>query len=154
MAYPIRDHQLLNMVLLHPDRHDTEESWTATGPKSKLIDFYSGWSPTILSLLELIEEEEVPEWQLKIHHPLISWVEGNVALMGDACHPTLPYVAQGAAQAAEDAGVLAAVLSMINKKADIHTALLIYSVGQIPSTYLPILNIRYRKFVNHEERLL
>jgi salicylate hydroxylase len=127
MVYPIRNHQLFNMVLLHPDRHDTEESWTATGPKSNMIEFYSGWSPTVRTLLDLVEEEEVPEWQLNIHKPLASWVEGNVTLMGDACHPTLPYIAQGAAQAVEDAGVLAAVLSLINDKADIHAALLVYS---------------------------
>jgi salicylate hydroxylase len=128
MAYPIRNHQMINMVLLHPDRCDTEESWTATGSKSDMTEFYSSWSPTVRALLDLVEEDEVPEWKLKVLTPLVSWVEGNVALMGDACHPTLPYVAQGAAQAAEDAGVLAAVLSLINDKADIHTALLIYSV--------------------------
>ena len=128
MVYPIRNHQLFNMVLLHPDRCDTEESWTATGPKSNMVEFYSSWSPTVRALLDLVEDDEIPEWQLKIHRPLASWVEGNVALMGDACHPTLPYVAQGAAQAAEDAGVLAATLSLINNKTDIHTALLIYSV--------------------------
>jgi len=128
MAYPIRNHQLINMVLLHPDRCDTEESWTATGPKSNMTKFYSNWSPTVRALLDFVEEDEIPEWKLKILTPLVSWVEGNVALMGDACHPTLPYVAQGAAQAAEDAGVLAAVLSLIRDEADIHIALLIYSV--------------------------
>lgn len=129
MVYPIRNHQLFNMVLLHPDRHDTEESWTAMGPKSNMIEFYSGWSPTVRALLDMVEEDEVPEWQLNIHKPLVSWVEGNVTLMGDACHSTLPYIAQGAAQAVEDAGVLAAVLSLINDKADIHAALLVYSVS-------------------------
>src|SRR5882762_2808491 len=128
MVYPIRNHQLFNMVLLHPDRRDTEESWTATGPKSNMLEFYSGWSPTVRALLDLVDGDQIPEWRLKIHKPLASWVEGNVALMGDACHPTLPYVAQGAAQAAEDAGVLAAVLSLIRDEADIHIALLIYSV--------------------------
>ena len=98
MAYPIRNHQLINLVLLHPDRCDTEESWTATGPKSHMNEFYSNWSPTVRALLDLVEENEIPEWKLKILAPLVSWVEGNVALMGDACHPTLPYVAQGAAQ--------------------------------------------------------
>lgn len=133
MAYPIRNHQFLNMVLLHPDSQGTEESWTATGPKSKMIEFYSNWSPTVNALLALVDGEEVPEWQLKIHKPLASWVEGNVALIGDACHPTLPYVAQGAAQAVEDAGVLAAVLALMEDKSDVHVALLIYSVSSILS---------------------
>lgn len=129
MVYPIRNHQLFNMVLLHPDRHDIEESWTATGPKSNMTEFYSSWSPTVRALLSMVEEDEVPEWRLNIQKPLASWVVGNVTLMGDACHPTLPYIAQGAAQAAEDAGVLAAVLSMIRTKAEIHAALLVYSVS-------------------------
>lgn len=82
------------MVLLHPSRGDVEESWTSTGPRKHMDEFYSGWSPTVRKLLSLVDEEEIPEWTLKIHKPLASWVEGNVALMGDACHPTLPYVAQ------------------------------------------------------------
>jgi salicylate hydroxylase len=153
MVYPIRNHQLFNMVLLHPDRCDTEESWTATGPKSHMTEFYSTWSPTVRALLDLVEEDEIPEWQLKIHRPLVSWIEGNVALMGDACHPTLPYVAQGAAQAAEDAGVLAAVLSLINDKADIHTALLIYSVCCAFDIPLPNIYIFSRNCVNLVVRL-
>lgn len=115
MAYPLRNHQLYNMVLLHPSRGDVEESWTSTGPRKYMDDFYAEWSPSVRKLLSLVDDDEIPEWNLKIHKPLASWVEGNVALMGDACHPTLPYVAQGAAQAVEDAGVLAAVLSMTTK---------------------------------------
>ena len=154
MVYPIRNHQLFNMVLLHPDRCDTEESWTATGPKSNMTKFYSNWSPTVRALLDLVEEDEIPEWQLKIHRPLVSWIEGNVALMGDACHPTLPYVAQGAAQAAEDAAVLAVVLSLINDKADIHTALLIYSVCRVFVVLLHTTYLSSRNCVNLEARLL
>ena len=113
-VYPICNHQLLNMVLPHPDRCDTKESWTATGPKSNRIKFYSSWSPMVRALLDLIKEDKIPEWQLRILKPLVSWVEGNVALMGNACHPTLPYIAQGTTQAVEDAGVLSAILSLIS----------------------------------------
>jgi salicylate hydroxylase len=116
MAYPLRRHQLYNMVLLHPARADTEESWTSTGPRKYMDEFYSTWSPTVRKLLSRVEEQDIPEWTLRIHQPLDRWVEGAVALLGDACHPTLPYVAQGAAQAVEDAAVLAAVLAMTEKK--------------------------------------
>jgi salicylate hydroxylase len=116
MAYPIRAQQIYNIVLIHPSRSDVVESWTSTGPRKHMDDFYSSWSPTVRRLLALNEDEEIPEWNLRIHKPLKTWVEGSVALMGDACHPTLPYVAQGAAQAVEDAGVLAVVLSMCAKK--------------------------------------
>jgi salicylate hydroxylase len=118
MAYPLRSHQLYNMVLLHPARSDVEESWTSTGPRSHMDEFYLSWSPTVRKLLSLVEEQDIPEWTLRIHKPLGSWVEGAVALMGDACHPTLPYVAQGAAQAVEDAAVLAAVLALTERNED------------------------------------
>jgi salicylate hydroxylase len=118
MAYPLRSHTLYNMVLLHPARSDIEESWTSTGPRLHMDEFYASWSPTVRALLSCVEETEIPEWTLRIHKPLRSWVEGAVALMGDACHPTLPYVAQGAAQAVEDAGVLATVLAMTEQKVD------------------------------------
>jgi 2-polyprenyl-6-methoxyphenol hydroxylase-like FAD-dependent oxidoreductase len=118
MAYPLRNHELYNMVLLHPARAGVKESWTATGPRSVMDEFYASWSPTVRELLSLVDEEQIPEWTLRIHSPLDSWVEGAVALMGDACHPTLPYVSQGAAQAVEDAAVIAAVLALTTQKED------------------------------------
>jgi salicylate hydroxylase len=118
MAYPLRNHELYNMVLLHPAHPGVEESWTATGPRSVMDKFYASWSPTVRGLLSLVEEQEIPEWTLRIHSALQGWVEGAVALMGDACHPTLPYVAQGAAQAVEDAAVLAAVLALTTQPDD------------------------------------
>lgn len=64
-----------------------------------------------------------------MHLPLKTWVDGNVCLTGDAAHSTLPHLAQGAAQAAEDAAVLAVVLSRISKKEDVHKALKVYEVS-------------------------
>jgi salicylate hydroxylase len=118
MAYPLRNHELYNMVLLHPARAGVEESWTATRPRSVMDEFYASWSPTVRELLSLVDEEQIPEWMLRIHSPLESWVESAVALIGDACHPTLPYVSQGAAQAVEDAAVIAAVLALTTQKED------------------------------------
>ena len=51
------------------------------------------------------------EWKLRVHDPLPTWVSGSTALVGDACHPTLPHMAQGAAQAIEDGAVLGVVLA-------------------------------------------
>ncbi|KAI5802025.1 monooxygenase [Pyronema domesticum] len=111
MAYPIKAHKLYNMVLLHPDDIDSEESWTAKGPKSDLVNMYSGWDPILQKIFALIPEEEVLRWKLCTHRPLPTWIKGKVALLGDACHPMLPYVAQGAAQAVEDAAMLSHLLS-------------------------------------------
>jgi salicylate hydroxylase len=62
-------------------------------------------------MLNLVPEGEVVEWKLRVHDPLETWVHGTTALVGDACHPTLPHMAQGAAQAIEDGAVLGVVLS-------------------------------------------
>ena len=56
---------------------------------------------------------EVCEWKLRVHEPLPTWVHDQTALVGDACHPTLPHLAQGAAQAIEDGAVLGVVLSKL-----------------------------------------
>lgn len=53
------------------------------------------------------------QWKLRVHPPLDHWFLGSAALVGDACHPTLPHLAQGAAQAIEDAAVLGVVLSYL-----------------------------------------
>ncbi|GAA5924437.1 uncharacterized protein JCM15063_005643 [Sporobolomyces koalae] len=128
MAYPIKDHQVYNMVLLHPDVHNTSESWTSTGSKQQMLDFYGEWCPMVQKLLNFVDADSVMEWKLMDHAKLPSWIEECTALMGDACHPMLPYVAQGAAQAIEDGAVLGVVLSGVqsNSRQQIKNALLLY----------------------------
>lgn len=79
-------------------------------------------------MLSLVPDGEVCEWKLRVHSPLPTWVHGSVALLGDACHPTLPHLAQGAAQAIEDASVLAVVLSLCpsTSSSDLNKALRVY----------------------------
>lgn len=64
-------------------------------------------------MLNLVPGGEVCEWRLRVHSPLPTWIHGSVALLGDACHPTLPHLNQGAAQAIEDAAVIGVVLSRL-----------------------------------------
>ncbi|KAJ5899613.1 Monooxygenase FAD-binding [Penicillium taxi] len=126
IAYPVRNYELYNVVLLHPDSKDAEESWTTKGSKQTMLDNYKGWDPKLQKLLNLVQDDEVLEWKLCLHLPLKTWIRGSVALIGDACHPMLPYVAQGAAQAVEDAAALAVLLSTITSKNEIPRALQIY----------------------------
>ncbi|KAL4865530.1 hypothetical protein BDV12DRAFT_148147 [Aspergillus spectabilis] len=131
MAYPIKNNQVYNMVLLHPKpagRSDEEESWTQQGSKEEMERFYAAWNPLVRKLLSYVPEGEVKEWTLNSHAFLPSWVENRTVLMGDACHPMLPYVAQGAAQAIEDAGVLSCVLSLAADGVDIPTRLKVYEL--------------------------
>ncbi|KAJ5508375.1 Monooxygenase FAD-binding [Penicillium freii] len=126
IAYPVRKHELYNVVLLHPDGHGVEESWTTKGSKQAMVDNYDGWDSRVRKLIDLVDDNEVLEWKLCLHRPLRTWIRGSVALIGDACHPMLPYVAQGAAQAVEDAAALGVVLSAISSREEIPHALSVY----------------------------
>lgn len=126
MAYPIKNNTVYNMVLLHPQKPaaGNNENWTNKGDKKEMLEFYSGWNDLVRSLLSYVPEGEVMEWTLNSHRPLPSWQENKVVLIGDSCHPMLPYVAQGAAQAIEDAGTLTITLS---KADDVATAIDVYT---------------------------
>ncbi|OJJ31295.1 hypothetical protein ASPWEDRAFT_31950 [Aspergillus wentii DTO 134E9] len=125
MGYPIKKHTVYNMVLLHPEKPGgrIEESWTTKSDKKEMMEFYAQWNDLVRDLLSYVPDGEVVEWTLNSHSPLPSWFENKCVLMGDACHPMLPYVAQGAAQAIEDAGVLTCALSLTD---DVKTALAVY----------------------------
>lgn len=113
------------MVLLHPDNNSTNsESWTRNGNKQEMLQFYKDWNPQLRNLLSYAPEENVIEWTLNTHLSLPTWYINKVVLIGDACHPMLPYVAQGAAQAIEDAGVLQ--IALAHSSTDIGLALKVY----------------------------
>lgn len=89
IAYPVRNHEIYNMALSHPDRGRVDESWTSVSSKRNLLAEYEGWDPNLIKLLDLVPEGEVLEWKLCMHAPLARWVQGSCALLGDACHPML-----------------------------------------------------------------
>ncbi|SMY28061.1 unnamed protein product [Zymoseptoria tritici ST99CH_1A5] len=128
MAYPVKNNTVYNIVLLHPQKEDLDSheaaSWTRKGDKQEMLDFYRDWCPEVQNLLSYVPDGDVMEWTLNSHNPLPSWVENRVVLIGDASHPMLPYVAQGAAQAIEDGGVLQCVLT--KSSADIPLALAVF----------------------------
>jgi salicylate hydroxylase len=95
-----------------------------------MLGVFSDFCPKIQRMLNLVPEGEVCEWKLRVHAPLPTWVHGSMALLGDACHPTLPHLAQGAAQAIEDAAVIGVVLSRIpdTSAESINKALRVYEL--------------------------
>lgn len=106
--------------MCHPDTGFSEESWTAQASKGEILEHFGSWDPSRLrQILDLIPDENVMKWRLCEHDPLPTWVLGKVVLLGDACHPMLPYVAQGAAQAVEDVGVLSIALTRASKPEDV-----------------------------------
>jgi salicylate hydroxylase len=82
----------------------TEESWTTPGDVQELRRFYAGFHPDALALLEACDE--VMKTALYERDPLPTSVQGRIALLGDACHPMMPFMAQGAGMAIEDGVVL------------------------------------------------
>lgn len=114
IAYPVSNKNVYNMSSIQPDRNFAaapSATYTTKGSKISMLDTFSDFCPLMQRMLNLVPAGEVCEWKLCVHTRLPTWVHGNVALVGDACHPTLPHLAQGAAQAIEDAAVLAVVLS-------------------------------------------
>ena len=104
-----RNRSHLNLVCISPEDSWETESWTEQGTKEDLFSRFEGWSQEFLSLLARVEEP-VFKWALYDREPLDQWGMGTTTLLGDACHPMLPFMAQGSCQAIEDAVVLARCL--------------------------------------------
>ena len=90
----------------------TPESWSAKGSLEDLREAYAGFHPEVQAILRACPD--VHKWALLERDPLPRWTDGRVALLGDACHPMTPYMAQGAASALEDAAVLSRCLDGID----------------------------------------
>ena len=105
-----RNRSHLNLVCISPEDSWETESWTEQGTMEDLLSRFEGWSPEFLSLLGRVEEP-IFRWALYDREPLEQWGIGTTTLLGDACHPMLPFMAQGSCQAIEDAVVLARCLS-------------------------------------------
>ena len=102
--YPLRRGELYNLVaVFHSDHY--EEGWNAEGSKEVMRAHFKMQVPQVQRLLELIETWRM--WVLCDREPVKNWTQGRVTLLGDAAHPMLQYLAQGACMATEDAVVLA-----------------------------------------------
>ena len=113
IAYPIHNKQIYNISTAQPDTNFAgapNSTYTTKGSKSAMMQVYDDFCPMIHRMLDLVPGDEVVEWKLRVHEPLRTWVLDSTALVGDACHPTLPHLAQGAAQAIEDGAVIGVVL--------------------------------------------
>ena len=110
--YPVRQGALINCVCVAEKDAWTEESWTKSGDKKALNSAFASWHPIIEELIQEAHEEELYEWGLFDRPAMSTWFKGRTTLIGDACHPMLPFLAQGAAMAIEDAFILAEMIAM------------------------------------------
>jgi salicylate hydroxylase/6-hydroxynicotinate 3-monooxygenase len=89
----------------------TRESWSTEGDVDELRDAYADFHPDVRAVLEACPA--CHKWAILEREPLPSWSDGRVVLLGDACHPMTPYMAQGAATSIEDAAILARCLAEV-----------------------------------------
>lgn len=129
VTYLLRRGQLANLVAVVEREDWTSESWTAQGTKAEALEDFGDWHPTIKAMIE--QADSLYRWALYDRPPLPRWTDGPVALLGDAAHPMLPFMAQGAAMAIEDAWVLA---SSLNDTRDASAALTAYQAKRLPRT--------------------
>ncbi|MBO0733668.1 MAG: FAD-dependent monooxygenase [Methylocapsa sp.] len=108
--YPLRDGTAINVVaVVHDDwRGSADDFWSSPGEGFLLQAHFQGWDEAPKKLLRAAAGWR--KWPLFDCPPLANWVCGRIALVGDAAHPILPFLAQGAAQAIEDADALGAAL--------------------------------------------
>jgi salicylate hydroxylase len=106
--YPLRAGTLLNVVGLRERADWTVEGWTVPGTTEELLNDFRGWHEDLLTLFRNID---VPyKWALALRPIMPAWSKGRCTLLGDACHPMVPFLAQGAVMALEDGFVLARCL--------------------------------------------
>ncbi len=109
--YFVQGGALVNCVCVVEKAGWEVESWTARGEHAELKADFAGWHPHIQTLIDHMAPGSLYKWALYDRAPAASWGKGAVTLLGDAGHPMLPFMAQGAAAAIEDAAVLASCLA-------------------------------------------
>lgn len=129
VTYYLRGGELVNFVGVVERSDWQNESWTERGHKADLAADYEGWAKPITSVIA--EAAACYRWALFDRDPLEEWCRGRVTLLGDACHPMLPFLAQGAVMAIEDAWVLSRKLKGAG---DVPAALAAYEAERKPRT--------------------
>ena len=117
------DRSEIYFVTSQPEPGFELESWSATGDVKVLREAFEAFHPEARAVIDAAPD--VHKRPLVDRDPLERWVDGKVALLGDACHPMTPYMAQGAAMAIEDGAILARCLAGIDRDG-VETALCRY----------------------------
>ena len=123
VVYHISGGNTVNYIACCEEGEWVEESWTLKADWHELKEEFAGWHEDVQKLLDSTDRNECYKWALNSREPIDNWSSGRVTLLGDAVHPTLPYMAQGAAMAIEDAAVLGRCLQQIS---DLEKALVLY----------------------------
>jgi salicylate hydroxylase len=108
LHYPVRRGEIMNFVSM-TERSDWQvESWSTVGTREELRNDFRDWHEDVQTMIDQIETPY--KWAMMIRDPMPAWSKGRITLLGDACHPTLPFLGQGGVMSIEDGYVLAACL--------------------------------------------
>jgi salicylate hydroxylase len=146
ICYPIHGGELYNIFAGRVSEEWAEESWTVPSSVDKLIAAYQGWNEALLAMFGRIER--CFRWGIYDRDPLPQWTQGRITLLGDAAHPMMPTLAQGAAITLEDAFALARHLAC--HRDDPALALLAYQAERVPRASRVQLQAR-RQFDNNRK---
>ena len=131
VAYYLRAGALLNFVGLVETDEVSEESWTAKFPWTRFKADFVGWHGDVQTIIDAADREACYRWSLHNRPAIRNWSTRRATLLGDAVHPTLPYLAQGACMAIEDGAVLTRALERTDSISD---ALQLYQRNRVDRT--------------------
>jgi 2-polyprenyl-6-methoxyphenol hydroxylase-like FAD-dependent oxidoreductase len=146
--YPVRRGESMNFVGVKERSDWRIESWTALGDAHECAADYRGWHDDIHRMIR--GSPQLYKWALVGRPPMERWTKGRTTLLGDACHPMLPFLASGAVMAIEDALVLARALAEI---ADVDEALRRYESARKERTTRAVLGSAENAKRFHDPRL-
>ena len=131
VTYYLRAGALLNFVGLVETDEVSEESWTAKFPWERFKADFKGWHADVQTIIDAADRDGCYRWSLHYRPAITNWSTRRATLLGDAVHPTLPYLAQGACMAIEDGAVLTRALDHADSIPD---ALQLYQRNRVDRT--------------------
>jgi salicylate hydroxylase len=128
ICYPIRAGTVYNIFAGRVSDAWAEESWSVPSSREEMIEAYSGWNDALLGMFRRVEH--CFKWGIHDRDPLPTWTRERVTLLGDAAHPMMPTLAQGAAISIEDGYALARNLA--RHETDVRAGLAAYNTERVP----------------------
>ncbi len=107
LRYLVRNRELINYVAISKVKDWVAEGWSEPSTVAELSAHYAGWNDDVRHVIDATPDDQCFKWGLFARKPLDRWTVGRVTLVGDAAHPMLPFLGQGAAMAIEDGMVVA-----------------------------------------------
>lgn len=131
VVYYVRGGEMINFVGCVDSPDWTDDSWLAKADWQDMKSDFADWHEEVTTILDAADRDTCFRWALNNRIPVDNWSTERVTLLGDSCHATLPYMAQGAVMAVEDGAILSRALEETESVAD---ALQIYQTHRIPRT--------------------